>query len=183
MIFVAPEFTDSRVIFWFLVSIIVSIIAGFISNDDKIYNYKETEYEIFKVSNTKKLLAILLGSSLGGFTALIFDSIDLDNENSFFLAPLVSFIATRIVLKSKAFNNIEIETIEAGGFFRSKIWLILQILWIVLVIMTARYDSYYPQRVYLFYSFIGQDFRTTGLIQALILALPFSTNIYYWFKK
>ena len=168
---VVPEFSDSRMFIWFFSCTIVSLVTALNANID-------IEWEIFRASKTKKLIAILLGSLLGGITAVIFDVVDFDNEYVFFLAPFVSYIATQIILEGKAFNDIEI-----GEFFRSKVWLILQILWIVLVIFTAKYDSYYPQKVYLFYSFFRTSYRTTGLMQALILALPFITNIYYWFKK
>jgi hypothetical protein len=158
---VVPEFVDSTASLSFLGCVIVSLLVSTLSS-----------------SKSKKLLAVLFGSSLGGITAIIIDSWFRYDNNAIYLAPLVSYLTTRIVLESEVFNDIEI-----GGFFRSKVWLILQILWVVLVIFTARYDSYYPQKVYLFYSFFSTSYRTTGLIQALIVALPFITNIYYWFKK
>ena len=172
VIFVLPRgLTDSIVFMAVVPSFIISSIATLNSN-------KETETEVFKVSNSKKILAIILGTLLGGISAIIIDSWFRYDKNAIYLAPLVSYITARIVLESKLFNDIEI-----GGFFRSKVWLILQTLWVVLVIFTAKYDSYYPQKVYLFYSFFRKSYGTTGLIQALILALPFITNIYYWFKK
>jgi hypothetical protein len=170
---VAPEFSDSKILLWFFASTVVALIGGLNAN---------SKWEMIRVSNTKKLIAILFGSSLGGITAVIFDVIDLDNENVFVLAPLVSYIVTRIVLEGNKFNDTEIIN-EVDGFFRSKIWLIIQIVWVILLVMTANYGSYYPQKVYLFYSFFGTEFRTTGLIQVILLALPFATNIYYWFKK
>ena len=159
---VVPEFIESELSLSILGCVIVSSFVSSLSS-----------------SKSKKLLAVLFGSSLGGITAIIIDSWFRYDNNAIYLAPLLSYITTRIVLESKAFNDIEIRE-----FFRSKVWLILQILWVVLVIFTARYNSYYPQRVDLFYSFpYISSYRTTGLIQALIVALPFITNIYYWFKK
>jgi hypothetical protein len=172
---VAPEFSDSRILLWFFTSFIVALATSLNANS-------EIEYELLRVTKTKKILAILFGSLLGGITALILDIIDLDNDNAFFLAPTVSYIASRIVLESKKLNETEIG-IKTSGFFRSKIWLLMQITWVILILMTAKYGSYYPQKVYLFYSFFGREYQTTGLTQVILLALPFSTNIYYWFKK
>ena len=159
---VVPEFIDSELSLSILGCVIVSSLVSTLSS-----------------SKSKKLLAVIVGSSLGGITSLIIDSWFRYDNNAIYLAPLVSYLATRIVLESEVFNDIEI-----GGFFRSKVWLILQILWVVLVIFTAKYDSYYPQKVYLFWSFPYIPYsRTSGLIQVLIVTLPFITNVYFWLNK
>ena len=64
----------------------------------------------------------------------------------------------------------------------SKIWLICQIIWVLLVILTAKYRSY-PDVIYLFHSFIGTDIRTNGFVQLVVMAFPFLTNLYFWIKK
>jgi hypothetical protein len=159
---VVPEFVDSTASLSFLGCVLVSLLVSTLSS-----------------SKSKKLLAVLFGSSLGGITAIIIDSWFRYDNNAIYLAPLVSYITTRIVLESKTFNGIGIR-----NFFRSKVWLILQIVWVILVIFTAKYDSYYPQKVYLFWSFPYIPYsRTSGLIQVLLVTLPFITNIYFWLNK
>ena len=67
-------------------------------------------------------------------------------------------------------------------FNKSKIWLIFQISWVLLVILTTRYRAY-PESIYLFYSLIGSDIRTNGFVQIVVMAFPFLTNLYSWIKK
>lgn len=79
-----------------------------------------------------------------------------------------------------------IDNLKSSNTFKyinnSKIWLICQIIWVLLVILTAKYRSY-PDVIYLFHSFIGPDIRTNGFVQVVVMAFPFLTNLYFWIKK
>jgi hypothetical protein len=69
-----------------------------------------------------------------------------------------------------------------GSFNKNKLWLLMQISWVLLVIFTTKYRSY-PELIYLFYSFVGTDLRTNGFVQIVVMAFPFLTNLYSWIKK